>query len=327
MKKNLTFKQIPEKNKILGIYYAFTSDGIELPIIDITQRSFALNITSLDELYKTYILQQQQTPNEKEIQKQLQCSIIGRSFLKRAGSYLDAISTYLLKLGSNNLGSYAQPFDHQIVETLPCISLRLRLRHMAYLTANKLAPLLKAQPKSSLHLLNIAGGVAIDSLNALILLPKKYLENRRVTIHVLDLESEGPQFGQRALDALLSKKAPLECLDIELKHIPYNWSQVDMLNDFIKQFSSGESIIALTSEGGLFEYGSDAEIFSNLKTLRPFISFIVGSISRADMQNSTNKIFAIHPRKLEEFKAFVSQSGWFIDQVFEEPFSYVVSFS
>jgi hypothetical protein len=84
---------------------------------------------------------------------------------------------------------------------------------------------LDARPGDPLLLLNIGGGSAIDSLNALLLLHRERpgsLADRGIRIYVLDLDTAGPTFGARALAALQAEGAPLHGLDIRLTHVPYD---------------------------------------------------------------------------------------------------------
>src|SRR5262249_59657568 len=104
---------------------------------------------------------------------------------------------------------------------------RLRLQAAAGLLAESLVPALAARP-GPLHLLNIGGGPAIDSLNALLLLRRDHperLAGRPVRIHVLDIDAEGPAFGARALAAVQAPGASLEGLDAGLAHVAYDWNE------------------------------------------------------------------------------------------------------
>ena len=68
------------------------------------------------------------------------------------------------------MAAYARPIDRRIAAALPVMAVRLRLADMATLLAEALAPTLEARPRHPLRLVNIAGGPAMDSLNALIVL-------------------------------------------------------------------------------------------------------------------------------------------------------------
>lgn len=81
-----------------------------------------------------------------------------------------------------------------------------------------------------------------------------------------------------------------------------------------------------SSEGGLFEYGSDTEIESNLKVLREFpeVVAVVGSVTRADEPIQRIRQMgraATRPRGLEVFRALIEKTGWKIARAIERPFS------
>src|SRR5262249_38660767 len=150
-------------------------------------------------------------------------------------------------------------------------SMRMRLQNVAGFMADALGPALEAAPGVPVHLVNIAGGPAIDSLNALILLRRdrrSALEGRSVHIHVFDQDTAGPTFGARALNALKEPGARLHGLDVTFRHVLYDWRQTATLSPEVALLDLSRAVWAASSEGGLFEYGSDEEIVSNLKVLR-----------------------------------------------------------
>ncbi len=70
-------------------------------------------------------------------------------------------------------------------------------------------------------------------------------------------------------------------------------------------------ITICSSEGGLFEYGSDEEIVANLKALRgqPDVVAVTGSVTRADepiqqMRKATTA--KTRPRGLAVFRSLIS---------------------
>ena len=82
-----------------------------------------------------------------------------------------------------------------------------------------------------------------------------------------------------------------------------------------------------SSEGGLFEYGSDDEIGANLDCLRdeaPADFAMVGSVTRDDATSrrlrQTSR-HAMRPRGLVVFRALCARSGWRIARAIERPFS------
>ena len=226
------------------------------------------------------------------------------------GSFLDGVSTYVMKLGADNL---VPPFDTPVVRRLaasPHVALlRLRMQQIAGLLAEALASDLDTSEGVSLHLVNIGGGPAIDSLNALILLNRRRpdLLRRRVFIHVLDGDDAGPYFGANALAALKGQASLLKGLDIGFEHRSYDWNAPAALERLIGELSAGPAIIAASSEGALFEYGSDEAIAANLQALRADgrgVRTVAGSVTgaapiRRRMIQETS--FKLIPRGIQGF--------------------------
>ena len=254
------------------------------------------------------------------------------------GSFLDGVSTYVMKLGADNL---VPPFDTPVVRRLaasPHVALlRLRMQQIAGLLAEALASDLDTSEGVSLHLVNIGGGPAIDSLNALILLNRRRpdLLRRRVFIHVLDGDDAGPYFGANALAALKGQASLLKGLDIGFEHRSYDWNAPAALERLIGELSAGPAIIAASSEGALFEYGSDEAIAANLQTLRADgrgVRTGAGSVTGADpirrrMIQETS--FKLIPRGIQGFAPLAeraemrianSVSNGFSERVLLRPF-------
>jgi hypothetical protein len=194
----------PETNKRPGVVYAFTRDGVELPVVDVTHPVFAIRMTeseqqSLVEKFLSNGVPLAKLPKalrEIALRFLLRQSALARGIDQARGSFMSGLQTYLFKLGAEMLGSaYTKPIDRQIAAALPSFCVRLRLQDMAGLIAETLLPLISDDPRRPLRLLNIAGGPAMDSLNALILLHRKcpgILAQRAVAIDVLDLDGDGP---------------------------------------------------------------------------------------------------------------------------------------
>jgi hypothetical protein len=228
------------------------------------------------------------------------------------------------------LGSaYATPVDRRIAASLPVFAVRLRLQDVAQLMAENLFPGLVKEPTRPLRLLNIAGGPAIDSLNVLILLSKKLpgiFAEREISIDVLDLDNAGPTFGAKALASLSQEGAPLHGIRVAFRHILYNWGKADDLKPVLSEAQATGAVVICSSEGGLFEYGSDAEIEENLKVLRAFpeVLAVVGSVTRADEPVQRMREMgraATRPRGLKVFRALVQKAGWNVIRAIERPFS------
>jgi hypothetical protein len=335
--------QLLEKNKKPGVRYAFAPHGkgsdLELPIIDVTHPAFAVTMTAeeIDAEVARFLAAPQPFARLPAFLQRallgrfLRKSLLAQGIRKSEGAFLPGLSTYLLKLGPDNLGdAYAIPIDRRIAASVPALSVRLRLQDMATLLAEALAPQLDARPGRSLRLVNIAGGPAMDSLNALILLRRDHprtLAGRRIWIDVLDQDHDGPAFGARALAALAARGGPLAGLDANLLAIRSNWSDTGRLWDLLRGIRAEGSVAIGSSEGGLFEYGSDEEIDATLACLRdeaPGDFVMVGSVTRDDetsrrVRRGTRH--AVRPRGLEVFRPLAARSGWRIARSIGRPLS------
>jgi hypothetical protein len=331
--------RIPEKHKRAGVCYAVTNDGVELPVVDVTHPAFALNVSE-EELValreKFYSMMERRSGTPMFLRRLLFRLFMGRSilmrgFVKASSRFLGGMDTYLLKLGPDNLGAgYAGRGDRRIAASYPLLSVRLRMQDMANLLSTGLKPLLAARPGAPLHLLNVGGGPAVDSFNALILIRSadaSLLEARKIYVHVLDLERDAPDFGQRALAALKTPGSALSGIDVAFDYVPYNWTEASSLRSFLSSLGSDPKIVAVSSEGALFEYGSDDEISSNLDVIRsasPPDSFIVGSVTREDPERRRWQMpicIPVRPRGLTKFGSLIKPTGWTIEKAVERPFN------
>jgi hypothetical protein len=318
------------------VVYAMTDEGEKLAVIDVTNASFAVSATDeeLAAMAEQYILEagrQQEIP--AALREALRSSKLGRGLMAASGTFLDGMMTYQLKLGPENLGDGASPIDQRIAASFPAFTARLRLQDMARLMQDGLAGAAMAEPRRRISLLNVGGGPGSDSWNSLILLRDKYahlLADRKIVIAVMDLDQRGPAFGARALDALCAAEAPLSGLKIELLHFGYEWSCAGRLREVLHELRAGDSLCGISSEGALFEYGSDEEIVSNLKALHAGTaadSIVVGSVTRDGKPVRASLIanrVSTRPRTIEAFQTLAKQGGWIVQEVIERPFSYNV---
>jgi hypothetical protein len=323
---------IPENNKKPGVCYAWSDDGLELPVIDLTHPAFAFEISDaeVENLIEKFMVSLKMQANAPAAAMQAAAgqSILLRSMLESADTYTSGLMTYLNKLGPENLGEgYAGPIDRQWAASLTPVTFRWRMQDVARTLAKGLTPALQAQPDRALHLLNIGGGPAADSLNALLLIHKEHPNlrpGRQVVIHVLDLDRAGPSFGRRALQALLADEAPLQGLTIAFDDIPNDWSDTSTLRRLIDSLQLEQTNAACSSEGGLFEFASDADIVANLQELRqgtPPDFFVSGPVVRdASSLDPRLRITehipgrpAIRYLGMAYFGALVAQAGWCID--------------
>jgi hypothetical protein len=334
--------RIPEKNKKPGVCYAVTNEGVELPVIDVTHPEFALNLSPeefAEQRRKFMVAVGRGSWMPPFLHRQLLRFLLRRSVLmqgirKGRDRFLSGMNTYLLKLGPGNLGAgYIGRGDRQIAGSYPVLAVRLRLQETARMIAEGFAGPLSARPGAPLHLLNIGGGHTADSLNSLIVAraaDARLLEGRRIVIHVLDLEADAPDFGRRALAALLAPGAPLYGLDVAFSHVRYNWGEPEVLRTVLMGLGAGDKVITFSTEGALFEYGSDADILSNLALIReatPADSTITGSVTRERTEfrkhYGATQIPVVH-RGLPRFTALVKQAGWAVEKAAEGTFSDVV---
>ena len=259
----------------------------------------------------------------------LRRSFLARGIQRTAGTFMTGLSTYVLKLGPENLGPYDTPFNRRIAASLSGLALRWRLQDMARLLADAMGDALAGAPGLPLHLINIAGGTAMDSLNALIIARREQpgsLDGRRISIDVLDRATEAVAFGSSALAALKEEGGPLAGLDVSLRQVPYDWAQPDRLRSVLDEARAEDARMVGSSEGGLFEYGSDGEILGNLQALgtAPTGFTMVGSVTRADapiqrLHRASHA--ATHPRGIDVFRALIGRVGWKVTRVIERPFS------
>ncbi|MCX5540054.1 hypothetical protein M3A49_11210 [Paraburkholderia sp. CNPSo 3076] len=130
--------------------------------------------------------------------------------------------------------------------------MRLRLQQVAHLQTRALVSELDADGTAPLHLINLAGGTAIDTLNTLILLNqlrRQALAARNITISVLDIDLNGRQFGAAALRALCAHGSALEGLRVKFVHYPYDWNEPACLAGIVENAIMSGAIVAASSEG------------------------------------------------------------------------------
>jgi len=304
---------------------AATRDGVMLPVIDVTDPRFTI-ADDADSRARLFA----QTTAEEERNRRLPRFIMRflmrraarRSRLLRAifggdATFLDGITTYVMKLGAENLPPpYDSPVDRRVAGSAHLKLLRLRTQQVAHLLADGLAADLTKAPDAPLALINIAGGPAIDSMNALIVLRERNagLLRRRIVIHVLDQDDAGPCFGRNALAALTADGAPLAGLDVAFEHRHYDWNATASLDALLRELADSGAVVGASSEGGLFEYGSDDAIVGNLQALRAGNArAVTGSVTSDDERRRrmmTASRFKLVPRGLKGFAPLAERGGW-----------------
>jgi hypothetical protein len=325
-----------------GVAYALTDDGLELPVLDVTHPAFdcalsdeALSAT-MDAAMRSAQLALVAPP--AQLDALAQQSLLFRLTREAAGTFLTGMGTYLNRLRPDLLGPWASDLDRRVAAGIMPVSFRYRLRDVARLLADALTAGLEARPGGPVHLLNIGGGPASDSLNALILVRKErpaLLEGREVAIHVLDLDASGPAFGARSLAALREEGAPLEGVDATLHRVRYDWTDATPLRRHLTRLGE-EGVVAGSTEGALFDYASDGDIAANLTVLRdrtPAEFVLVGSVPRSvrtldprmaaveDLPGRPN----IRLLGLDAFLPLATGAGWKVSRTLDSVAHHVVA--
>ncbi|UCG27057.1 MAG: hypothetical protein JSV24_08770, partial [Bacteroidales bacterium] len=288
-------KKIYEKKKIPGLFYAFTDNGVELPVLDITHPLF---IESINEQKLGKMLKEIEKKGDERAESFDRMPAFLKNFLaKRSyimagfllkdtdGTFLSGMSTLIMKLGPGLIGSGRKKFfDRLGSKSCGAVMLRMRVRDICKLQTEILIPQLMKEKGTNLCFVNIAGGTASDSINTLINIHKKdssLLRDRCIEINVLDVEEFGSNFANRCIESLKAEGGYFHDLDISFRYINYNWNNTEQLIELLSG-RGGWSVIC-SSEGGLFEYASDEEITQNLNILYDYTHSdmrIAGSLIR-----------------------------------------------
>ena len=267
------------RKKVPGLSYAFTENGVELPVLDITHPLF---ISSIDEVKLKEMLKKAEKNAEETAEKFNNMPALITKFLtnhsftmsellqhKGDNAFLSGVSTLMLKLGPGLIGKGRKRFlDRLASRGIGGIVLRMRVRDLSKCQAKALIPILRKSPDKNLCMINIAGGAASDTINALFLILHEdplLLKNRKIEIYVLDIDSFGPAFAAECISVLKSPDGQFNDIDISLMHVQYDWNNTLLLNKLLSERK--EWLLACSSEGGLFEYCSDEVIDKNLDTI------------------------------------------------------------
>jgi hypothetical protein len=267
------------KSKIPELSYAFTENGIELPVLDITHPYF---ISCTDERTLNKLLPYVEKNAEENAEKFNKIPAFIRRYLikhsfamaellqvEKQNMYASGLTTIMMKLGPRLLGKGRKRFwDRQVNKGFGALVIRMRARDISKCLADALNPLLTTSPGKGLCFVNIAGGAAGDSINALFLIQKEdptLLQNRKIEINVLDIDTYGPSFAESSITALKAPGGRFNDLNISFRHIQYDWNKTEKLAELLA--ARKEWLQICSSEGGLFEYCSDEVIIQNLDIL------------------------------------------------------------
>jgi hypothetical protein len=310
-----------------NVVFATTADGLRLPIIDVTHPAFAIaddpaSLAARRDAFLTWDRRNRRMPTivtRLLMRLAARRSLLLRKILASDNGYLDSITTYMLKLGADHLPpGFDGPVDRKVAAAPHMALVRLRMQQIARLLAEALLAPLTDAPNAPLHLVNIAGGPALDSINALIMLARAHaaLTRRAIAIHVFDAQQDGPTFGARALLALTAPEGLLHALEIEFQHHAYDWNDTAPLARLLADLAANRAIIAASSEGGLFEYGTDDAVVANLTALaRAGVPIVAGSVTSSSAMRKrmiAQTSFRLFARGLEGFGPLAEQSGYVI---------------
>jgi len=315
-----------------GVVHAPSASGYLLPVINVTHPAFKMDDSpeAIERMRQQFALEEAQ---RKRMPKWLmgffmflvkrQSRLLG-ALLQPDSPVLDGLTTYVFKLAPEHLPHpFDNKFDRRFAASPSSRAMGLRVQQMARLLADGVRPALIARPDAPLYLINIGGGSAIDALNALIVLRADHprLLQRRVIIHVLDPDSRGPEFGFNALAMLSEPGQPLAGLDAAWLHDAYDWNDTRILEGVVDSAVRGDMIVAASSEGALFEYGSDQAIVANLRALHARGSgacAVAGSVTRSDpltRESLALSLYKLIPRGVEGFAQLIRDTGYSVAQV------------
>jgi hypothetical protein len=120
----------------------------------------------------------------------------------------------------------------------------------------------------------------------------------------------------RALLALTEPGGALHGLEVQFQHHAYDWNETAPLARLLAGLAARGAIIAASSEGGLFEYGTDDAVVANLTALaRAGVPIVAGSItSSSEVRKRMNAQtrFRFFARGLEGFAPLAERSGYSI---------------
>jgi hypothetical protein len=307
------------------IVFATTADGLTLPVIDVTHPAFAIpdDPASLAARHDAFLAWDRGNRRMPTILTRLLMRLAAlrspllRKIMSSENGYLDSISTYIVKLGADHLPpGFDGPLDRKVAAAPHMVLVRLRMQQIARLLAEALLAPLGEAPNAPLHLVNLAGGPALDSINALIVMARAHttLIRRPIAIDVFDAQQDGPAFGARALLALTAPAGPLHGLEVQFRHHAYDWNDTAPLERLLAGLATCGAIIAASSEGGLFEYGTDGAIVANLTALaRAGVPIVAGSVTSSSAMRKrmiAQAGFRLFPRGLQGFVPLAERSGY-----------------
>lgn len=313
-------------------------EGLRLPLLDLGHPDFRVGLepSALERLAEVYVAEQARTDSSLVrrlfdryvLPRILGRCRIGRGLLRARGAVLDGLTTYLLKLGPAHLEApWADDLDRRIGASFPGLSLRLRTQDVAELLEGALAPRLRDHPGRPLWLVSLSGGPGMECLNALLRVRRadpSTLADRDVQVRLLEPDRPLAEFGAAALDAWRAPGGPLEGVRVELRHVPYAWADAAGFARALAEVPAA-ALVAVSSEGGLFDYADDAGVAAHLHTLRargPDDTIVCGTLNspgRAGALLNRGSRVVVRPRSLDALRALAGGAGWSVVDARERP--------
>jgi hypothetical protein len=308
-----------------GVCYARTDRGGELPVLDVTHPAFAVEV----------VRERRLDVEEAVIREgRLFAGLSDGHWPPRTTRVGSALRSYRAKLGDEGLG-WARWLPFRSFDAFLGEAIRSRAQSIARQLAESVVGPLSRRPAAPLHLVNVAGGAASDSLNALILLARDrpfQVMGRTIHVHVLDIDPAGPHFAARALAALRAPGAPLARLDATLEHVRYDWNEPAPLAALLGRWRADDAVLAVSSEGGLLEYCPDALVLEHLRLLReagpPDLAFTCTGWRADDVGRAAAALRGrdqpLRPHTRESLAALAEGAGWTVQWSQEENLLHLV---
>ena len=267
-----------------------TDEGLRLPVIDVTDPRFIIptDPAAMAELRRKFL---QDDRRQRVIPVWFQRAMmrlaarrspLAAALLTPAADHYDGTSTYVLKLGADNLvPPYGAPMDRRLAGSGHATCVRLRMQQLSGIMADAVAVDRAFTSSAPLHLINIGGGPSFDSVNALMLLRRDRPEllDRQVVVHIMDQNAKGAALCKAAVAALIDTDGPLHGVAVTVDYREYDWNDASALAGLVERIASGKEVALASSEGALFEYASDEAVVANLRALRPGVRFVAGSVT------------------------------------------------
>src|SRR5689334_14820903 len=111
------------------VLYARTGDGLNVPIVDVTNPAFRIDpseqeLATLTSQFLSEATARQDVP--PPLLAALQRPVLGRGLMAARGTFLSGMHTYLMKLGPDSLWDGAEEIDRRIAASFPAYTNRLR---------------------------------------------------------------------------------------------------------------------------------------------------------------------------------------------------------